>query len=93
MTRLQSVIKNMIGRDGATGRNNNHFERPTILNAPGDEHSMMFFKSIADFCFIGPTIVNAQPRKVKYNKMWWKNMFDKRLTLTLNLRPWPTISA
>ena len=27
-------IKSVIDRDGATGRNNNHFERPTVLNAP-----------------------------------------------------------
>ena len=32
-------IKLVIDRDGATCRNNNHFERPTILNAPSDEHS------------------------------------------------------
>ncbi len=28
------IIKRVINRDGATGRNNNHFERSTILNAP-----------------------------------------------------------
>ena len=32
-------IKSVIDRDGATCQNNNHFERPTILNAPCDEHS------------------------------------------------------
>ncbi len=28
------TIKRVIDRNGATCRNNNHFERPTILNAP-----------------------------------------------------------
>ncbi len=37
-------IKSMIDHDGATCRNNNHFEHPTILNAPWDEHSMMFLR-------------------------------------------------
>ena len=35
-------IKSVIDRDDATCQNNNHFERPTILNAPWDEHCMMF---------------------------------------------------
>ena len=34
----QPLIKSVIDRDGATCRNNNHFERPTILYAPWDEH-------------------------------------------------------
>ena len=63
MTTLQGVIKSVIDRGGATGPNNNHFDRPTILNAPWDEHSMMFFKSVADFCFIGPFAVLG---KAKY---------------------------
>ena len=53
----------MINRDGTTCRNNNHFEHPTILNAPWDEHSMMFFKSVADLCFTGPFAVLG---KAKY---------------------------
>ncbi len=31
---LSKKTKSVIDRDGATCRNNNHFERPTILNAP-----------------------------------------------------------
>ncbi len=37
----QYPIKSVIDRNGATCRNNNHFERPTILNAPRDAHSMV----------------------------------------------------
>ncbi len=45
------IIKSVIDHDGATCRNSNHFECPTILNALWDEHCMMFFKSVADLCF------------------------------------------
>ncbi len=41
------LIKSVINRVCATCQNNNHFEYPTILNAPWDEHSMMFFKSVS----------------------------------------------
>ncbi len=51
MLKYMLNIKSVIDRDGATCRNNNHFERPTILNAPCDEDSMMFFKRVADLCF------------------------------------------
>ena len=47
--------------DGATCRNNNHFEYPTILNAPWDAHSMMFFQSVADLHFTGPFAVLGKP--------------------------------
>ena len=57
------AIKSMIDCDGATCRNNNHFECPTVLNAPWDDHSVMFFKSVADLCFTGPFAVLG---KVKY---------------------------
>ena len=30
-------------------------------NAPWDEHSMMFFKSVADLCFTGPFLYLAKP--------------------------------
>ncbi len=53
----------VIDRDGATCQNNNHFKRPTILNAPWDEHSMMFFKSVADLYLTGPFAVLG---KAKY---------------------------
>ena len=36
-----SYIKSVIDRDGATSRNNNHLERPTIFNAPKHEHCIM----------------------------------------------------
>ncbi len=35
-----SKIKSVIDRGGATCQNSNHFERPTILNAPWDAHSI-----------------------------------------------------
>ncbi len=38
-------------------------ETTTILNAPWDEHSMTFFKSVADLCFTGPFAVLG---KAKY---------------------------
>ena len=50
----------MINRDGATCQNNNHFEHPTILKAPWDAHSTMFFKSVAALCFVGPFAVLGQ---------------------------------
>ena len=53
----------MIDRRRATCRNINHFECPTILNAPSDAHSVMFFKSVADLCFTGPFAVLG---KAKY---------------------------
>ncbi len=37
------TIKSVIDRDGATCRNNNNFECPTILNAPWEEHFLKFF--------------------------------------------------
>ena len=36
---LLHQIKSVIDRNGATCRNNNHFEHATILNAPLDAHS------------------------------------------------------
>ncbi len=41
-----NIIKSVIDRNGAACWNNNHFERPTILNPPWDEHSMMFFLTV-----------------------------------------------
>ena len=36
-------------------------ETTTILNAPWDVHSMMFFKSVADLCFTEPFAVLGKP--------------------------------
>ncbi len=123
----------MIDRDGATCRNNNHFEGSTILNAPWDAHSMMFFKSVADLSFTGPFAVlgfaKYQYRPLRAStdgrtlptfdldhEIWpwpWNvtltvtltlkqiqrpqnvivNTFYYRVTLTFDLRPWPTIPA
>ncbi len=52
----------MIDSDVATCRNSKHFEHPTVLNAPGDDHLMMFFKSVAGLCFTGPFAVLVKPR-------------------------------
>ena len=41
-------IKSVIYRDGAACQNDNYFEHPAIFNALWDEHSVMFFKSVAD---------------------------------------------
>ena len=57
------TIKSMIDRDGATCRNNNHFERPAILNAPWDEHSTMFSKSVAELCSYRRARTNTQTRR------------------------------
>ena len=74
-------IKSVIDRDGATCRNNNHFDRPTILNAPWDEHSMMFLTSISNKQAVWQTNGRTDGRMYQTyylpcfavdNKEWWE---------------------
>ena len=84
---LPPKIKSVIDRVSATCWNNNYFERPTILNAPWDEHSMMFCVSLDLLLYLAKPSTNIRRLRGDLIEVYkiTNNLYDSNCTSCLKL--------